>query len=245
MKIRIPLPAVVREPNSKAHPYPFQIGLQTQHFIQGSLFYAMLADITAGEYVRTPGAIEQLKQKTTSEGLNPNEWERGWQLLEKYKSYFEMWVFQGVLVLMQSHWDWYIRRLGGFVSFGRKHVQCPPLNKKDERALKQIGFVAIRDQIEVLERSCGLQFEISAEAKLLLAEMAEVRNLGMHNRWEVDQRYSAKTQTQEWQIGDMRTFGALELQIWYKVLIEAILKTSVTIAQNFSTVPTYPDDHET
>lgn len=245
MKIRIPLPVVTREPNSKAHPYPFQIGLQTQHFIQGSLFYAMLADIAAGEYVRTPGAIEQLKQKITSEGLNPNEWERGWELLDKYKPSFERWVFQGILVLMQSHWDWYIRRLGSFVSFGRKHAQCPPINKKDEKALKRIDRVAITDQIEVLERSCGLQFEISAEIKLLLAEMAEVRNLGMHNRWEVDQRYSEKTRTHGWQIGDMRTFDSRELQEWHKALVEAILKTSVTIAQKFSAVPPYSGNHET
>src|SRR5437660_1245668 len=110
-----------------AIPYPIQVSLQTQEFIQAVLFYAMFADTAAGAYVRLPNALSNIEKKLTEEGLAKREWERGWDYLQKYQAIFNNTIFQNVVILMRSHWDWYIRQVSELINFARVHVTDPQL----------------------------------------------------------------------------------------------------------------------
>ena len=131
---KIPLPPVTKTAGAKAHPFPIQVSIQTQEFIQAALFYAMFADIAAGKYIQLPNALNILKQELSKEGLDKKLWYNGWTYLEKYQPTFNNTIFQNVLILMRSHWDWYIRQIGEFVSFARKHVSSPELDKSTEKS---------------------------------------------------------------------------------------------------------------
>jgi hypothetical protein len=74
--IKIPSPSVTKAPNALAHPFPFQIAVQTYEFILGVLFYAMVSDMASGEYVRLPNGLNQIETKLLSEGLGKKEWDR-------------------------------------------------------------------------------------------------------------------------------------------------------------------------
>jgi len=140
---KIPLPRVIKTAGAKAHPFPIQVSIQTQEFIQAVLFYAMFADIAAGKYIQLPNALDNLKQELSKEGLDKKLWDNGWSYLEKYQPIFNNTIFQNVLILMRSHWDWYIRQIGEFVSFARKHVSSPDSDKTQQKNLARIGWKEI------------------------------------------------------------------------------------------------------
>ena len=126
--------------------------------------------------------------------------------------------------------------------FARGYISCTMLTKVDEKSLKNIGFKEITQQLELLEKASDLKFDLPDEILSSLAEMSLVRNLGLHNRWEVDSHYKDKTRpgSTGWEIGEIRTFDKTELQIWHGSLIEVISKTSVPIAKKFCHAPPYP-----
>lgn len=240
MGIKIPLPSVTKAPNAQAHPFPAQVAVQTYEFILGVLFYAMLSDMASGAYFRLPNALTQMETKLLSEGLSKKEWDRGWNILQKYMSVFENTVFQNVLMLMRSHWDWYIRQIGGFVRFSRNHVSSPPLDKKQQKLLDNVDRKEIKEQLETLETACGVTFNIPSTVMESIKEMSLVRNLGMHNRWEVDDFYLSKTSTSGWELGDLRLVEINELRAWASSLNKIIDETSIPIALKYVSAPDYP-----
>lgn len=136
--VQIPLPEFKRKSGSIAHPYPFQIAFQTKEILQGIMFYLTIADFAAGEYFKQPGAMDKSKEKLLKHGLDSDIWGNGWNYLNKYDSLFKKMVFQNALISMQSQWDWYIRKLSKFISFGRQYVSCSPLVRKDQNPLVRI-----------------------------------------------------------------------------------------------------------
>lgn len=237
--IKIPLPGVSRAPGATAHPYPIQVSTQTQEFIQAVLFYAMFADIAAGEYVRQSNALSNIEQKVINEGLDKRYWDNGWKYLQRYQVIFNNTIFQNVAVLMRSHWDWYIRQIGEFVGFARNHVSSPTLDSKQQKNLARIGFAEITQQLTILEEACGINFNLPASIMSDISEMSLVRNLGMHNRWEVDDYYLAKTTTPNWELKDVRLIEVAELQSWSNSLSKLIMETSLQIAAKFAAAPDF------
>ena len=240
MGIKIPLPSVTKAPDAKAHPFPPQIAVQTYEFIYGMMFYAMIADTASGNYVRLPNGLNLIEEELSQHGLNKKEWDRGWSILGKYMPVFEKSVFQGVLILARSHWDWYIRQLGGFVRFARNHVSSPPLDRKQQNSLDYVDRKEIKEQLMILEGACGLSFNIPNTVMSSIEEMSLVRNLGMHNRWEVDSFYLSKTSTLNWDVGDIRLFEIAELQDWISSLTKLLDATSFPIAIKYVSAPDYP-----
>ena len=155
----------------------------------GAMFYATVADIGSGEYIRLPNGLTQLENKMRQDGMDKNEWERGWKILEKYMPVFENSVFQNVLVLVRSHWDWYIRQLGSFVKFARVHVASPSLSNSEQRAFDSVDRREIEKQLSIFESAFGVAFNVPSSTMAGVKEMSLVRNLGLHNRWEVDDFY--------------------------------------------------------
>jgi len=233
MSIKIPLPKVTAKFDAKAHPFPIQIAFQTQEFMQAAIFYAMFSDIAAGKFVRQTDGLTRVKDKLIAEGMTNQLWEDGWKYLEKYQEYFSQAIFREVLISLRSYWDWYIRKLGRFVNVNRSLVTEKPLSKNMEDKITKIGFKEINEQIELLQKSCAISITIDATTSDLLYEMSLVRNLGLHNRWEVDAYYLAKTQSTGWSLNEVRNFNVTELQMWHSALVETINQTSIPVSIKF------------
>jgi hypothetical protein len=237
---KIPLPPVSKTPGAKAHSFPIQVSIQTQEFIQAVLFYAMFADIAAGKYVRLPNALDNIEQELIKEGLDKKLWDNGWNYLQRYQPIFNNTIFQNVLILMRSHWDWYIRQIGEFVSFARNHVSSPALDRNQQKNLARIAWKEITQQLTILEESCGIRFNLSHAILSDINEMSLVRNLGMHNRWEADDYYLNKTSSSNWDLKDVRLIEIAELRSWSGSLSKLINESSLEIAIKYAGAPDFP-----
>jgi hypothetical protein len=240
MNSAIPLPEFVRLPSAKAHPYPFKIALQAQRLIQGSVFYASFVDLAVGQYARiVPNAYTGIKSAFIEEGMSESTWEISWECFEEYLHLFPSPVFQYALYSLVIHWDWFISKLGRFVFFARSNDKTPELAIKEENKLNRLGFERTRAQLLVLGNATGLTFNISTQSLELAEEMLLVRNLGMHNEWDVDQFYLDRTKTTNFKLGDQRTFTPTELYDWQSALIDMISKLSTAIAKRYVALPDY------
>jgi hypothetical protein len=206
----------------------------------GAMFYAAIADVASGEYVRLPNGLRRLENKLNADGMDKKEWDRGWNILEKYMPVFQHSVFQNVLILVRSHWDWYIRQVAGFVAFARNHISSPTLTNKEQRSFANLDRKEIEDQLVILGNTCGVNFNIAASTMLAVKEMSLVRNIGLHNRWEVDRFYLSKTLTSGWTVGDIRTVKIDELRSWVSSLTKLLDETSIPIANKYVSAPDYP-----
>ena len=196
MPVRIPLPNVTRAPSAAAHPYPFQISGQTLEFLQASLFYAAFVDVATAEFVRLPDGMARMEKRFTEKLYTKETYDQAWGFLEKYQPVFGRVQFQSVLISLNSHWDWYLRKLVDFILFARAIVGAEALSNENARRLERSGSLALLEQIEIVELSAGVQLGLTDQREVELQEMALVRNLGLHNRWEVDARYLERTQRQ-------------------------------------------------
>jgi hypothetical protein len=200
----------------------------------------MFADIAAGKYVRLPNALDNIEQELIKEGLDKKLWDNGWSYLQRYQPIFNNTIFQNVLILMRSHWDWYIRQVGEFVSFARNHVSSPVIDRNQQKNLARIGWKEITQQLTILEESCGITFNLSHAILSDINEMSLVRNLGMHNRWEADKYYLNKTSSSNWDLKDVRLIEIAELRSWSGSLSKLINETSLEIAINYAGAPDFP-----
>ena len=238
---RIPLPKVMMQKDAKAHPFPCQIALQTQEYMQGVVLYFICADRAAGEFVRLPNGLNILKATLLKDGMQERDWESGWNYLSKYQKLFQGVVFQNVLIVIRSCWDWYVTKLAEFIIFACENNTDDALSKKDQKSLRRITHPEILEQISILERVCNLGFRVPEKTKQYIKEMSLVRNLGLHNRWEVDQDYLDKTsEHNRWQLGNIRTFDVLELKPWHGSLIDLISKTWRPMAIQYVSASPYP-----
>lgn len=71
-------------------------------------------------------------------------------------------------------------------------------------------------------------------------KMSYVRNLGLHNRWEIDAFYLRKTLTSGWVLGEIREVSIAELRTWVSSLTKLLDETSIPIAKEYCSAPDYP-----
>lgn len=102
-----------------------------------------------------------------------------------------------------------------------------------------IDHLNILNQLTLLEKASDVKFNLSDENLSSLKEMSLVRNLGLHNRWEVDKQYQEKNNSNDWEIGEIRVFDPIELYDWHESLIEAVNMTCVEIAKKFNQAPDF------
>jgi hypothetical protein len=240
MGIQISLPTMHSRPGAQAHLYPFQIGMQTLEFLQASLLHASFSDIAAGEAVRNPGRLDQVERIYLESIGSKETYDEAWQYLVKYRYVFEKTAFQAVLVALNSHWDWYIRKLGEFIIFARTAMASPRLSSADEKRIRRVGLLPILGQFEVLEDLLSIPLSLSDSARIELVEMCLVRNLGLHSRWEVDDKYLSQSARTGYQIGDLRIIDQPELHLWHGLLIELINSSSSGVARAYLNAPPYP-----
>lgn len=237
--MKLDLPPMGRRPDAEAHTYPFRIGLQASEFIQAAIFLTAFRDEAAGLTVRSTGGLRRVEQQL---GLDPASdiSAQAWKYLEKYKAVFSKHVFQYTLITMRSHWDWYVSRLGVFVEFCRDHVPSPRLSNTEKQRLGRIGFRPIGEQAELLSKATGITFGFKPETIEQAKEMSRVRNLGVHNRWEVDAYYRANhSSSRAWEVGELREFDAEELQRWHAALVELVNVTGIEVAKVYRDAPDF------
>lgn len=232
MNNRITLPKYTKGKNSTAHPFPFQIAMQVQKFMQGSLFYFVLMDEASGLYFRQQDSYQKIRAQFATYGYSDTTWETCWKCFEEYLTTFPNQILHMSLLSMKSHWDWYISQLGYFVLFANGY---PDKGKELER----IGFKPIIEQFTILENATGLKFDLLPNTIESLSELALVRNLGIHNQWEVDGLYLKWSKNTQWKKGEIRVFSKEELELWHQSLIEAIHKTSTLVAKKYRNEPEY------
>jgi hypothetical protein len=234
---RIPLPPATQNGEAKAHPFPIQIGYQTLEFLHGAIFYATVTDLATGAYIKHHQGRAKLEEHMESLGLEVDAHAKGWEILQKYESIFTSLPFQSVLVSLCSHWDWYVRRLSGFIRAGRTHLGELPLTKDQEQKLKRADRLPLNEQLQILSTASGVDFDLTESDINLLYEMSLVRNLGLHNRWEVDDTYLSQSQSTSYSVGDIRDLSSSELGQWHKLLIKLINHSSINVAIKYVGAP--------
>lgn len=237
--VRIPLPACERSDGALAHPFPFQISQQTAEFLQAMLFYAAFTEFATGGVVRQRNGVQEVETAMRAQGLQAGIADQAWQLLSKYRAVFEGSAFQTVVIGLNSHWDWYIRRLSEFIHFARKYLGLSSLGKREERRLAMAGRLPINEQLAVVELAAGVTLSLRAEERNALIEMSLVRNLGLHNRWEIDEEYLSKTSQKSFARGELRIVLVDELRNWQSVLVQAVHSSAVECAKRFYAVPNF------
>ena len=240
MAIFIPLPATAKNQDAKAHPYPFQVGLQTLEFMQGSLFHASLVDVASGAYIRLPDGMANLERMFMEKLDSPKTYDDVWRILGKYQAVFEKIPFQSVLIAMNSHWDWYIRKLIDFVVFAREDLNQSPLHKRVSKRLDRFSSLPIGEQLEVIQVVAEIKLSLEEAERSELQEMALVRNLGLHNRWEIDKRYLERTGRKGYQLGELRIIELEELKKWHEMFCKAVQITTSEVALAFVSAKDYP-----
>lgn len=242
--MRIDLPPQWDTCQTKAHSYPYRIAIQTMEFVQASLMHTAFMDTAAGSVVRSPGGFASTRLELTWKGLERGVFDEAWSFIEKYQAVFSQFPVQYALISMKSHWDWYVSRLGAFVEHGRATTCGPNLGAKQQRALSRIGFKPIVDQVRILEESCGVCLGCSSSTVDAAREMTLTRNLGIHNRWEVDARYAAESTSGPWKVGEIRIICQDEIWAWHGALLQLISGSWSPVAQAFRAAPDFPPGQE-
>jgi hypothetical protein len=223
--------------NQPKHTYPLTIALRAQKLIQGSVFYGVFVDMAAGQYVRlVSDPAGKIKHLLLQEGLSEETYEVSWECFREYMDEFQHPIYQHGLYSMVSHWDWYISRLGKFINFARKYYSP---QKSEDPNLSKLNRKPFKDQISILKASTGVPFSFQEDSVDLIEEMNLVRNLGMHNEWEVDEDYLKKSRIKNWKIGRKREFNMPEIEKWHSALLNVISVSANDVARNYAKAPKY------
>ena len=224
--------------NPQKHLYPLKIALRAQRLIQGSLFYDIFVDTATGQYVRiVPNAERTIKSfLINSAGWSEETYETSWACFEDLLNEFQSPIHQHAVYSIISHWDWFISNLGRFIDFAEKSLTP---EKQTDKDLLKLNFKPVTKQIEIVKNETGISFAIDGNTLDLVVEMDLVRNLGMHNEWEVDDTYLKKTKTSRFKPGDKRVFDIQEITKWHSAFLQLIGTLASEIAVHYSQVPKY------
>lgn len=223
--------------NPLKHVYPLKIALRAQRLIQGSLFYDVFVDTATGQFVRiVPNAERKIKDLLIKDGWSEETYETSWACFENYLKEFQKPIFQHTVYSIISHWDWYVSNIGKFIDFAEKQISPERQTNKD---LLKLSFKPFTKQIEIIKNETKILLEMDNDTVGLVEEMHLVRNLGMHNEWEVDETYLKYTKTINWKSGDKRKFEISEMTKWHSAFLELIGTLSSEIAIQYAQVPKY------
>jgi hypothetical protein len=141
---------------------------------------------------------------------------------------------------MNSHWDWYIRKLIDFVVFTRGDLNQSPLHTRELKRLDRFNSLPICEQLEVIQIVAEIILTLEESEMNELQEMTLVRNLGLHNRWEIDKRYLERTGRKGYQLGELRVIELDELKKWHEMFCKVVQITTSEVALAFVGAKDYP-----
>jgi hypothetical protein len=224
--------------NPQKHEYPLKIALRAQRLIQGSMFYNIFMDTATGQYIRTiPNAERTIKNILISDaGWSEKTYETSWSCFEEYVNEFQSPIYQNVVYSLISHWDWYISNLGKFIDFAEKSLSP---KKQTDKDLLKLNSKPFTKQIEIIKNETGISLLIDDDTLDLVEEIDLVRNLGMHNEWEVDETYLKKTKTLRFGLGEKRIFDIPEMTKWHSAFLQLINVLASETAVHYAEVKKY------
>jgi hypothetical protein len=224
--------------NSQKHLYPQKIALRAQRLIQGALFYDVFTDTATWLYAKTNDNAEQTVKDSLikTDGWSEETYETSWECFKSYLEEFQNPIYQHTVYSIISHWDWYISNLGKFIYFAVKQIYPEKETNKD---LMKLSFKPFATQIEIIKNETGIMLNIDSDTLDLVEEMHLVRNLGMHNEWEIDGTYLKKTKTKDMKLGDKRAFEIEEITKWHAAFIQLVGVLSSEIAMCYSQAPKF------
>lgn len=225
-------------PNSQRHLYPMKIALRAQRLIQGILFYDVFTDTATWLFASTNKDAEKLVQEhlINHAGWRKDTYEISWQCFSDYLNEYQHPIRQHAVFSMISQWDWFISKLGKFIYFAEKSNSPQKATSKELLKLNKKPF---KIQLEVIKSQISISFDENEDAINLIHEMHLVRNLGMHNNWEVDDIYLEGRLKCGFKLGDKREFEISELERWHKALIQLIDKLASETALYYANAPFY------
>jgi len=235
----ISLPEITQKDDAKAHKYPFQLSIQTMEFLQASIFYTAFNDISTAQYIHIDGKLNEIEKIFTDKMYDKKTYDECWEFLNKYNEVFKKGAFQSVIISLNSHWDWYIRKLSKFIEFSRDHIVSPELDKKQISALSRISNFSIAHQLKILSEVTGVKLDIDSKDIENLKEMSRVRNLGLHNRWETDEKYMLLSGRTDIKLGEIRYVEIGEINLWHSILIKTLGETCRKVATKYVKAPAY------
>jgi hypothetical protein len=224
---------------SKAHPFPFELGFKALELLQAHVMHAIVADMAAGEYVRQPKGIEIIQAKMLLGGAGIDTINQGFSLLQKHFETFEFLPFQSTLIAMNSAWDWYIRNLAGFITVARTRSGANSLGPAIEKPFIRVGSLPIGEQISVLEAVLDCQLPLTEIQTDALKEMALVRNIGIHDNWQTDEKYVSATKQDMKILGAFRKISVTELEEWRAAMETAISALTKNTAIRYKAIGVY------
>ena len=190
--------------------------------------------------MRLPGNFQKLESTLLEHSFSKEAIAECWDYLEKYKVVLQGTLHQSVLIALNSHWDWYARKLGEFVAFARNHIASPTLTRKRKKAFDNIGYKSITDQLKIFQAASGVAFNLEKDELENLKELSLVRNLGLHNRWEVDREYLKRSASTNLSEEELRIVEEDELKSWHASLIIVLSETAKVVAIKYAAAPDYP-----
>jgi len=223
--------------NSQGHLYPKKIAERAQRLIQGTLFYGVYTDTATLLFAKTNSKAEHaVKDSLMKDGWPEETYEISWECFTSYLNEFPNPIYHHAVYSIISHWDWYISNLGKFIDFAEKHISP---TKETNRDLLKLSFKPFATQIEIIKNETGILLNIQSETLDLVEEMHLVRNLGMHNEWEVDEIYLQKTKTKNLKLGDKRVLEIGEVTKWHFAFLQLLDTLSTETAVLYAQVPPY------
>lgn len=239
MHVKIPLPPFDTQRGAGAHPYPFQIAQQAQQFISASVWYDGVTKVATNLYLRIPWGLWRIRRQFT---VTDSAWKNGSDALHIYREVFAGSVLQAGIISLRSHWDWFITKSAEFVIFAANHSQSKLIDTATQEKLESLGENrSVEGQVQILANAAQVTFDFPKADRDAIRELSLVRNLGLHNRWEVNQRYLSKSRNASlWELGDLRTLNIDEVEDWARAIMKLTGNIGVQLAVKFGKAPPYP-----
>jgi hypothetical protein len=220
------------------HPYPIQIAEQTRESIKASVLYFGLLGTATNQYLKYPWALWTVRRAFK---ISDESWKRALDSIFRRDYIFKDGVLQNGVLIMISQWDWYIRRIGKFILFSHEHNSQKILTDKQKKDLLRIGWIpGIEEQTQTIQTISNVPIDLPETSKSQIKEMCQVRNLGMHNNWEVDETYkNISLQKENWFLGQFRKTTLDEVEQWEIELLKLVNRIATLISARYGEIPDY------
>lgn len=222
------------------HPYPKRISLRAQKLLQGSLFYFIFLDTATGLYLSKSHDPEKDVREALISKANweVKTYEISWDCFTEYVNEFLNPIQQQVIFSMVSHWDWFVSKIGKFINFANHELNLLSQSEKD---LNNLSLKPFTKQLEIIKSASSIPFNIKPASIELIEELHLVRNLGLHNEWEVDELYLQRSKSSGYKVGQKRNVDMSEINSWHKAFVDLITSLSDEIATRYYSVSSYDE----
>lgn len=225
------------------HSYPIRTYVDADSTIQAYMDYMDGLGFSRRAITAQPGGLEMVLE---TNGWSAERIEKSVAIQKRIAPLLRGFTLQNNIFIMAFQWDWFIYRIGRFALWGLEQENSPLLLKGLRKDLQRITALAVLKQVAHLELACDLKDTVTAAAMEDIEELGLMRNIGAHNRWEVDEKYMDKTKTVgptgPWKIGEYRVYGDAE---WLKLNVsmrrDGTWKIAEAIAVRFKDLGDFPE----